>query len=185
MQNIISMQKEVNAMAWDFRILDAIQTKRTKLLDKLMPLASDSVAVWYVLAFVMLWHSSTRAAGVLLGCALGITALMCNLVLKHLFQRTRPCDVNPNVQMLVARPKDYSFPSCHTAASFAAAWALYMAGVPMFGLAFLLASMIAFSRMYLYVHYPSDVLIGMGCGYLCAILARALAASSFFLTIGL
>lgn len=54
--------------------------------------------------------------------------LLCNGILKNLFCRIRPCDVNTSIQLLIARPNDFSFPSGHTAASFAAVAALYLAG---------------------------------------------------------
>ena len=139
-------------MSFDFRVLDALQKKRNRVLDRLMPLLSDSVVTWYVLAFVMLLMERTRETGMMAAASLGMTASVCNLILKHVFQRQRPCDVNQNVQMLVARPKDYSFPSCHTAASFAAVTALCLSVAYFVGFAFLPASLIAFSRIYLYVH---------------------------------
>ena len=134
-------------MSFDFRVLDALQKKRNRVLDRLMPLLSDSIVTWYVLAFVMLLMERTREMRMIAAASLGMTASVCNLILKHVFQRQRPCDMNQNVQMLVARPQGLF-------------------------LSFLPASLIAFSRMYLYVHYPTDVMIGAGCGYLCALLAR-------------
>ena len=79
--------------------------------------------------------------------------------------------MNTSIQLLVARPHDYSFPSGHTAASFTAAMALYLAGEnKMWKPALVLACLIAVSRLYLYVHYPTDVLggavIGIIAGYL-------------------
>lgn len=74
------------------------------------------------------------------------------------------------IQLLIPRPSDYSFPSGHTAASFTAVAALYFAGEKkMWKIALILASLIAFSRLYLYVHYPTDILggiiVGIVCGY--------------------
>ena len=64
-------------------------------------------------------------------------------------------------ELLVAEPTDWSFPSGHTAASFTAASALYAGGTRLWIPAAVLSLLIAFSRMYLYVHYPSDVLAGL------------------------
>ena len=98
-------------------------------------------------------------------------ALLCNLILKPLVARIRPYDVNTAVQLLVSKPVDYSFPSGHTAASFASVVALFMAGErKLWKPALVLAVLIAFSRLYLYVHYPTDVLggliLGLIAGYL-------------------
>ena len=82
-------------------------------------------------------------------------------VLKPLIARVRPCDVNTAVQLLVARPDDFSFPSGHTGASFAEVTALYAGGNRLWIPALLLAALISFSRLYLYVHYPTDVLAGI------------------------
>ena len=95
--------------------------------------------------------------------------IVCNGILKNLFARTRPFDVNEAVQLLITAPKDFSFPSGHTAASFAAVAALYFTGEKKpWKVSLVLAVLIAFSRMYLYVHYPTDilggVLVGLGAG---------------------
>ena len=82
----------------------------------------------------------------------------------------RPCEINTAVQLLVTRPHDFSFPSGHTAASFAAVGTLYFAGEKkLWKPALVLAVLIAFSRLYLYVHYPSDIIggivVGLMAGY--------------------
>ena len=105
------------------------------------------------------------------GRALVVDALLCNVILKPLVARIRPYDVNTAVQLLVSKPVDYSFPSGHTAASFASVVALFMAGErKLWKTALVLAVLIAFSRLYLYVHYPTDVLggliLGLIAGYL-------------------
>ena len=102
--------------------------------------------------------------------ALILDVILCNGILKNVFARARPCDVNTAVQLLVPRPDDYSFPSGHTAASFAAVSALFFAGEKkIWKPALMLAVLIAFSRLYLYVHYPTDILggilVGTVCGY--------------------
>ena len=104
-----------------------------------------------------------------MAAALCIDVIVCNGILKNLFARTRPFDVNEAVQLLITAPKDFSFPSGHTAASFAAVAALYFAGEKkLWKVSLVLAVLLAFSRMYLYVHYPTDilggVLVGLGAG---------------------
>lgn len=103
------------------------------------------------------------------GSGICIDVIVCNGILKNLFARTRPFDVNEAVQLLITAPKDFSFPSGHTAASFAAVAALYFAGEKkLWKVSLVLAVLLAFSRMYLYVHYPTDilggVLVGLGAG---------------------
>lgn len=107
--------------------------------------------------------------------AMVLDVLLCNGLLKNIFCRTRPCDINTSVQLLVSRPKDYSFPSGHTSISFTVAFALYFAKEKkLFYPIVIFASLVAFSRLYLYVHYPTDVLGGIVVGAICGYMGYVL-----------
>lgn len=161
-------------MGIELQILDWIQTLRTPVGDTVMCFITrlgDAGAIWILTAVILTAIPKTRKSGVILAAALCIDIVLCNGILKHLFARVRPCDINTSVQLLVARPTDFSFPSGHTAASFAAAAALFWAGErKLWKPALVLACLIAWSRLYLYVHYPTDilggVLVGITAGYL-------------------
>ena len=152
----------------EFQILDWIQTLHNLVTDELfvwITRLSNAGMIWILLAAVLLLLPKTRKTGVILATALVMDVLLCNGLLKHLFHRIRPCDVNTAVSLLVSRPTDYSFPSGHTAASFAAVAALYLAGARrLWKPTLVLAVLIAFSRLYLYVHYPTDILGGVIAG---------------------
>ena len=153
----------------EIHILNMIQNLRTPIGDVVVPLITrlgDAGIIWIILTVLLLIIPKTRKTGVIMLAALLADVLLCNVVIKNLVARTRPFDVNTAVQLLVAKPRDYSFPSGHTAASFASVTALYLAGEKkMWKVALVLAVLIALSRLYLYVHYPTDVLGGMllGC----------------------
>ena len=100
-----------------------------------------------------------------------LDVLLCNGLLKPLVARIRPCNVVKNINMLIPIPKDFSFPSGHTAVSFAVTSALYFCKNKIWIPSVLLFFLIAFSRMYLYVHYPSDILGGVVLGILVGKLA--------------
>ena len=149
----------------ELSILDWFQTLHTPFLDKIMVFITrlgDVGIIWIVLSIVLLLIPKTRKSGVVMVAALVVDVLLCNIVLKNLVARTRPYDVNTGVHLLVAKLHDYSFPSGHTAASFASVTALYLAGEKkLWKFALVLACLIAISRLYLYVHYPTDVLGGI------------------------
>ena len=157
----------------ELSILDWIQTLHTPFLDKIMVFITrlgDAGIIWIVLSIVLLLIPKTRKSGAVMVAALVVDVLLCNIVLKNLVARTRPYDVNTGVHLLVAKLHDYSFPSGHTAASFTAVVALSFAGEKRaWKAALVLACLIEFSRMYLYVHYPNDVLggvlVGIAAGY--------------------
>lgn len=149
-------------------ILDWIQNIRTPIGDILFPFITrlgNLGMIWILLAVILLSIPKTRKSGVVLLAALCVDIVLCNGILKNLVGRIRPCDVNTQVQLLIARPDDFSFPSGHTAASFAAVAALYLVGKrKLWKPALALAVLIAFSRLYLYVHYPTDILGGVVVG---------------------
>ena len=158
----------------ELKILDWFQTLHTPVLDKFMTSVTklgNAGIFWIILTVLFLLIPKMRKTGVVMAAALIIDLLLCNVLLKNLVARTRPYDVNTGIQLLVAKLRDYSFPSGHTAASFASASALYFAGEKkLWKPALVLACLIAVSRLYLYVHYPTDVLggvvIGIIAGYL-------------------
>lgn len=149
----------------DFTILNFIYDNcRTVWLDALMPFITklgDSGAIWIVLAIGLLISRKYRKTGIALCCALILDIVVCNGILKPFVARIRPCDINTAVKLLIPHPTDFSFPSGHTAASFAAVSALYFSRRKLWIPALALAVLIAFSRLYLYVHYPSDVIAGI------------------------
>lgn len=152
----------------EISILNWIQSIRTPVGDRIIPLITklgDGGIIWILLAMILLFIPKTRKSGAVLAAALCVDVVLCNGILKNLFGRIRLCDVNTSIQLLIARPDDFSFPSGHTGASFAAVAALYSAGEKkLWKPALALAILIAFSRLYLYVHYPTDVLGGIVVG---------------------
>lgn len=117
-------------MGWEFTVLNAIQAHGvTPAGDALMPLISaigNVGAIWVVLALVLIATRRGRFDGVAIVIALAF--VVCSVMLKPMVARTRPCDINTAVKLLVARPHDFSFPSGYTCAGFAAVAALYGMG---------------------------------------------------------
>lgn len=169
-------------MGIEIGILDWIQSIRSPVVDMVMTFITrlgNAGAVWIVLAVILLIIPKTRRSGAVLAAALCVDAVLCNGILKTLFGRIRPYDVNTSVRLLIARPADFSFPSGHTAVSFAAVTALMMAGEgKLWKPALVIAVLIAFSRLYLYVHYPTDILggiiVGGAAGYIGYLIAERL-----------
>lgn len=167
------------AIQFDLPILDWIAAHlRCGFLDAVMPVITvlgDGGVFWIALAVLLLLIPKYRKVGLGMGAALLIGLLVCNVTMKPLMARIRPYDFQAEhfgrvIDLLISAPHDYSFPSGHTLASFEAATVLTIHsrkwGIP----ALILASLIAFSRLYLYVHYPTDVLfavvMGIGFGFL-------------------
>ena len=162
----------------ELRFLDFLQTIHTPLLDKILAFITslgNAGIIWIVLAVVLLILPKTRKTGIIVAAALLMDLILCNLILKNLVARVRPYDVNTAIAILIKKPLDFSFPSGHTAASFAAMTALFLAKMKKAWIAALvLAVLIAFSRLYFYVHYPTDVLGGAVVGILSGIIVYAI-----------
>jgi len=171
----------------DFAVLNFIyEHGHNTALDIIMPFISwlgNGSSVWLLLAAFLLIFPKSRKVGVLLLCSLMLEAIVCNSILKPLFARVRPCDINTAVHLLINPPHSYSFPSGHTAAAFTAVSALYFSRQSLWRPALILALLIAFSRLYLYVHYPTDVLggiaLGILIGYMCYFLFFLIRNKSF------
>ncbi len=160
----------------DFAILDFIQTHiRCDVLDKVMPVITklgNGGAIWIAASILLLIFPKTRKLGFSVIASLVIEVLCCNIILKPLVARIRPCEVNKTISLLISRPTDYSFPSGHTGASFAAASAMLFAKNRLWIPSMIVALLIGFSRLYLYVHYPTDVFAGMLIGIMAGFLGE-------------
>lgn len=154
-------------MNWEFTVLDAIWSMHTPLLDTFFQTIThlgDAGWFWILLALILLIFRKTRICGFCMLAGMAVGVLITNVGLKPLVARERPCWINDTVQLLVDVPKDYSFPSGHSQISFVSAAAIFWNNRKWGIAAFVLAALIAFSRLYLYVHFPTDVLAGMVIG---------------------
>lgn len=169
-------------MGWittqDFAILDWIrahlQSSAGDAFFSRITHLGDGGVFWIVLTVLFLILPKTRRLGLCLALGLILDALLCNVLIKPLVGRIRPYDLRPQIELLVSAPSDFSFPSGHTAVSFAAVAALWRAKSRLWIAALVLALLIAFSRLYLYLHYPTDVLGGMVVGAIAGLLGAQL-----------
>lgn len=162
------------AVSFELPFLDWIQAHlQSPLMDKLMPIITyfgEDGIFFIACAVLMLLFPKTRRTGFGMAFALALGLLVCNMTLKPLVERIRPYDLQEQlgvtIKLLVDAQHDYSFPSGHTIASFEFCTVMMLGnkklGIP----AVILAILIAFSRMYLYVHYPSDVIVSVILGTL-------------------
>ncbi len=144
---------------------------------KVITRLGDKGLFWILLSLVLLMIPKTRKIGLAGICALCFSVLFTNIILKHAFMRVRPYEVVEGLKLLIERQTDTSFPSGHTSASFAAAVAYFKTAPKKYSVwGLVLAALIGFSRLYLGVHYPTDVLAGMLIGILSGVLGVMLAA---------
>jgi len=156
----------------DIKILTGLRDVfNSPWLDKPMMFISklgDSGFLWIALAVIFFLVGNKkkpwRSWGILLAASLGANALLCNVVLKPMVGRIRPYDLL-GYEVLVSHLSDFSFPSGHTSASFAGATAIYAMNKKWGIAAFVFATLMGFSRLYLGVHFPTDVLVGAFLGW--------------------
>ena len=126
--------------------------------------------IWILLTAALLIPKKTRKIGCMSACALLASLLFNNILLKNLVARVRPYNAIEALIPIVSKPSEYSFPSGHAGSSFASAWVLYRKLPKKCGIwAAILAALISFSRLYVGVHYPTDVLAGAALGILCGL----------------
>ena len=129
----------------------------------------DTGFIWIVFTLILLIMPRTRRAGAVCAAALVLNLVLTNICLKNIIQRIRPYDVMDSLKILVEAEHDFSFPSGHTACSFAGAWAMRRTLAKKYWIpAMVLAVLISLSRLYVGVHYPTDILGGLIVGSLAA-----------------
>lgn len=164
--------------ALDLSILDFIHnTLSNSVMDFIMVCITYSIeygAMAILVFIVMMCIKKMRKTGfAVMGATLSVL-LFGELILKHIVCRPRPFVINGAIELIIKAPSGFSFPSSHTATCFAMATAIYLFHKRLGIIAYIYAALVAFSRMYLYVHYPSDVIGGIILGICCGIGATAL-----------
>jgi len=158
----------------DFSILNWIQeTLRCGFLDSfnvILSYVTTSGIIWILAGIIMLFFRKTRAVGIILLAALATVFLTGDVLLKHIVNRPRPFTVNTDIVLLLKAPSGASFPSTHSGLAAAATTVLLAKKRTLGIIALVLTACIAFSRLYLYFHFPTDVLCGLLLGMLCGLL---------------
>ena len=161
----------------EIAILDWLQANivcpaLTPVMSLITTLGNEGL-IWVILIALLCIKKETRLFGAIAAVALALDVIFCNGILKPLIARPRPFTVT-DIALLIEMPTGFSFPSGHTASSFAVATAICFWSRRWGIAALVLATLIAFSRLYFYVHYPTDVLAGVILGIACAFAARAI-----------
>ncbi|NLW65516.1 MAG: phosphatase PAP2 family protein [Clostridiales bacterium] len=155
-------------------LLSIQENLRVPFLDGFMTFMTrlgDSGFIWILLGLLLLIPKKTRRSAADVFLCLALAFILNDLILKPLIARARPFETIDGLTILITAPGSFSFPSGHTNASFAAAFALTRAFGKKGALAYIPAILIAFSRCYVGVHYPTDVFAGMTVGTLAAVIA--------------
>ena len=172
------------AVSFDLPILDWIAANLwCPVLDVAMPiitLLGDAGIFWIAVSVLFMITKKYRKTGIGMMLALMMGLLVCNIWLKPTVARMRPYDFQmeyflKEIPLLAGAMHDFSFPSGHTIASFEAAVVILLNHKKLGIAAIILACLIAFSRLYLYVHYPTDVICSVILGTAFAFLGNFLA----------
>ncbi len=156
---------------WVIKNIKRLHSKGMNTLMSVITKLGSGAMVWFVLSAVMLVQMKTARTALNIMFALLITLIMGEGIIKHVVKRVRPSEILPEEEQIVDPPRYYSFPSGHTASSFSVVAVTVMRCSPwLFVPVIVLACSIGFSRMYLRVHYLSDVvggvILGLTCGFL-------------------
>ena len=167
------------AESFDLPILDWLQANiQCAFLDTIMPVITHMGSAGFLIVFAvfMMLLKNYRKTGFSVALAMVFGLVICNIILKPGIARIRPYDYQEQmgimINLLIEKQKDFSFPSGHTIATFEAATAIFLNHKKLGTVCLVLASIIAFSRLYLYIHYPTDVFTSIVLGVALAILAN-------------
>ena len=174
MESILSF--DYNILVW---IAENIVSEPLTVLMRFITALGNDGFIWILLALIFLLRPSTRKCGFSMLIALLLSLLVNNLFLKSLIARSRPFLQYTELTPLIDPPSGYSFPSGHSSSSFAAAFASFIHHKPIGSILLILAALIAFSRLYVCVHFPSDVICGSLLGILLSFIASKI-SSIFF-----
>ncbi len=167
-------------MQWDDQFLLFLQENvRSDVLTPIMTFITrlgDKGLFWIATAIILCCFKKTRPLGIMAGISLVFSVLINNAILKNLVARPRPylpeTVGGKGLILLIEEQHDWSFPSGHSGASFAAAVVYLAKGPKKLGIpSIILAALIAFSRLYVGVHYPTDVIAGIITGTFCAVIS--------------
>ena len=167
-------------MQWDDQFLLFLQENvRSDVLTPIMTFITrlgDKGLFWIATAIILCFFKKTRPLGIMAGISLVFSVLINNAILKNLVARPRPylpeTVGGKGLILLIEEQHDWSFPSGHSGASFAAAVVYLVKGPKKLGIpSIILAALIAFSRLYVGVHYPTDVIAGIITGTFCAVIS--------------
>lgn len=164
-------------MNWELDFLQLLQDIHTPVLNKIMlfiTMLGDKGWIWILTGVIMLCIKKYRKCGIVLLLSLIFSQIVGNEILKNLIARNRPCWLFDNYEKLLEIPKSFSFPSGHTQSSFCAAFSIIFMHRKEGIAAILLASLISFSRLYLFVHWPTDVIGGIIFAFFLASLAYSI-----------
>jgi len=157
-----------NALLW---IQDNVRAEWMNGFWRFVTSLGDGGMLWIAAGIVMLLFKKTRIAGGAGLLSMALNYLVTNITIKNLVARPRPYTVWTDLSILIEQPGEFSFPSGHTSSSFAFAFAVYLLLPKKYGIpALILASLIALSRLYVGVHYPTDILGGLAVGICCSLL---------------
>ncbi|MBA1335038.1 MAG: hypothetical protein HPY66_0660 [Firmicutes bacterium] len=157
-------------MSLDMKIVEYVYRHlQNPLFDRVMPFVSrlgNGGLIWIGIAAVFLMSKKYRKTGIMVICSMLVGAVIGEVMLKNIIQRARPFVEMPYYNLLIDTPKSFSFPSGHTTSSFAVLGTVVRTVDNRLcrGAVALLAFSIAFSRLYLLVHYPTDILGGIALG---------------------
>lgn len=164
---------------YDLQGLEFIQNNiQNPFLDSLFPIITflgDKGMIWILISLFLLSSKRYRKTGLMVISALILATILGEGLLKNLIQRPRPFIDYPMFELIILPPSGYSFPSGHTTSSFAAAGILSKNFKKFQTIFWVLAFAISFSRLYLLVHYPSDIIVGILVGLLCSLIILEIA----------